>query len=83
MEVCGLFKQLFQRSFAYGQEMILPFQNTSVSLSHESALSLKLLKKTFFNSEVLLIFWQWLWSVVQVMATAERSEFKQLVLTLW
>lgn len=63
--------------------MILPFQNTSVSLSRESALSLKLLKKTFFHSEVLLIFWQCLWPLVQVMGTAERSESKQLVLTLW
>lgn len=66
-----------------GREVILPFRNTSVSLSCESALSLKLLRKTFFSSEVLLIFWQSLWPVVQVMGTAERSEFKKLVLTLW
>lgn len=63
--------------------MILPFRYTFVSLSCESALSLKLLKKTFFNSEVLLIFWQWLWPVVQGVGTAEHLVFKQLMLTLW
>lgn len=62
--------------------MILPFRNTFVSLSCESVLPLKRLKKTFFSSEVLLIFWQWLWPVVQGMGTAEHSVFKQLVLTL-
>lgn len=62
--------------------MVLPFRHTFVSLSCESSLSLKLLKKTFFNSEVLVIFWQWLGPVDKGMGTAEHSVFKQLVLTL-
>lgn len=82
-EVVWVVHTAFRGSLLRDEKCFLPFRNTFVSLLCESALSLKLLKKTFFNSEVLLIFWQWLWPVLQGMGTAEHSVFKQLVLTLW